>query len=215
MYQNRLDAGRRLAKGLSRFRGSESLLVLGLPRGGVPVAKVVAEALDAELDVCLVRKLGLPWQPELAMGAVAEGGIGVLDAALIEAAGISKERIDALKEQAHAEIRRRAALYRKEGTQSPVRGRTVIVVDDGLATGATMMAAVRTLRAGGAGRIIAAVPVGPASTCEVLRAEADEVICLETPEPFDAVGRWYEDFAQVEDSEVEECLASARKRAAR
>jgi putative phosphoribosyl transferase len=211
MFRNRRHAGQLLGSHLAAFRGEKDLLVVGLPRGGVPVAREVAVALGAELDVCLVRKLGVPWQPELALGAVAEGGVRVLDAALIRQCELSPEQIEAMAKKAEGEIERRSTLFR--GTRKPaaVRGRTVIVVDDGLATGSTMLAAVRTLRASGARKIIVAVPVGPRDTCNSIRAEADQLLCLDTPEPFDAVGTWYDDFTQVEDEAVQADLAQVRK----
>jgi putative phosphoribosyl transferase len=203
MFRNRRHAGQSLGSQLSAFRGEKDLLVVGLPRGGVPVAKEVADALGAQMDVCLVRKLGVPWQPELALGAVAEGGVRVLDAALIRRCELSPAQMDAMVKKAEGEIERRSLLFRGTRTPAAVRGRTVIVVDDGLATGSTMLAAVRVLRAGGARKIIVAVPVAPRATCDSIRAEADELLCLETPEPFDAVGAWYDDFTQVEDEAVQ------------
>jgi putative phosphoribosyl transferase len=185
---------------------------MALPRGGVAVAREIAEQLGAELDVCLVRKLGVPWQPELALGAVAEGGVRLLDSGLVKQCRLRPEQIEHMTANAEQEIERRRALYRGERPAAEVRGRTVIVVDDGLATGSTMLAAVRALRARGAGKIVVAVPVAPPSTCKALRAAADEVVCLETPEPFDSVGSWYEDFTQVEEKTVREALeASCRK----
>ena len=212
MFQNRQQAGQQLAARLSSFREESDLLVIGLPRGGLPVASEVSAALGTELDVCLVRKLGVPWQPELAFGAIAEGGVRVIDAATVRECGLKASEIEAMVEKAQAEIERRSQLFRGSRKASAVRGRTVLLVDDGIATGSTMLAAVRALRASGAKKIVVAVPVGPRSTCKELEAEADQVVCLETPEPFYAVGSWYEDFTQVEDQEVQQILAAALPR---
>lgn len=188
---------------------------MALPRGGVAVAREIADQLGVELDVCLVRKLGVPWQPELAFGAVAEGGIRVLDAELVKRCRLRPEEIERMSERAEQEIERQRPLYRGARPAAEVKGRTVIVVDDGLATGSTMLAAVRALRAKGAARVVVAAPVAPPSTCEALRAVADEVVCLETPEPFVSVGSWYEDFRQVEDEEVRTALEAAAGRPAK
>jgi putative phosphoribosyl transferase len=211
MFRDRKEAGERLAARLSRLR-RENPLVLALPRGGVPVAHAVADALDADLDVCLVRKLSVPWQPELALGALAEGGVRVLDQALVKECRLGPRDIEPMTEQAQAEIDRRGRLYRGSRAPANVRGRRVIVVDDGLATGSTMIAAVRALRARGAERIVVAVPVGPHQACDALRAEGCEVVCLESPEPFYAVGAWYADFTQVDDNQVQRELAAAAAR---
>ncbi len=205
MFRDRRHAGEILAAALERFRTQSDLLVLGLPRGGVMLARVVAEALAAELDVCLVRKVGVPTQPELAMGAVAEGGVRVLDQKLVRWTNLSPERLEALVAAAEGEIRRRRQMYHG-GHVAEVDGRVVIVVDDGLATGSTMLAAVRALRERQAGRIVVAVPVGSRQAAELLAGEADEVVCLETPDPFGAVGAWYEVFDQTTDEEVRQAL---------
>jgi putative phosphoribosyl transferase len=211
MFRDRQHAGEALAAGLAKYRQQAKLLVMGLPRGGVPLASIVAKELSAPLDICLVRKLGVPWQPELALGAVADGGVRVLDAELVRQCELKPGEIETMVQNAQREIARRHALYRGDLPPEKIQGRTVIIVDDGLATGSTMFAAVRTLRAAGAEKIVVAVPVGPPSTCRALRAEADEVVCIEEHEPFYSVGSWYEDFGQVEDDEVREILARAGK----
>jgi putative phosphoribosyl transferase len=213
MFANRKEAGRQLADRLltlHRWTHEPRPLILGLPRGGVIVAAEVAEALDGDLDICLVRKLGVPQQPELAFGALAEGGVRVLDPDLIRECHLTEDAIESLTARAQAEIERRHGLLRGDHPAIPVEGREVIVVDDGLATGATMVAALRTLRAAGALRVTAAVPVAPPSGAAMLEREADEVVCLLTPESFWAVGYWYKDFEQVEDEEVVETLARFR-----
>jgi putative phosphoribosyl transferase len=181
-------------------------VVLALPRGGVPVARVIADELELPLDLLLVRKLGLPWQPELAFGAIAEGGTCVLDQALIESCGLRKEQIQRVVDAERGELARRAEALRGSDAVVPVDGRTVIVVDDGLATGSTMRAAVQALRNRGAGRIVVAVPVGPPSTCRALAREADAVVCPLQPEPFEAVGLWYAEFPQLSDEDVRASL---------
>jgi predicted phosphoribosyltransferase len=188
------------------------LIVLALPRGGVPVAYEVAEAIDAPLEVFVVRKLGMPGHEEFAIGAVASGGLVVRRPLLIEAYQIPEDIIARIEAREQAELARRERLYRDSGPLD-VRGKTVLLVDDGLATGSTMHAAVLALRKARPARIVAAVPVASPEACEGLRAEADEVICLATPEPFRAVGQWYDDFRQTSDDEVLELLALARSRA--
>jgi putative phosphoribosyl transferase len=212
MFQDRWQAGKRLGAELARFAGDPTLLVMGLPRGGVPVARAVADALGAELDACLVRKLGVPWQPELALGALAEGDVRVLDERLMEQCGLTVTDLEPMVEEARAELERRSRLYRGPRPGAEVRGRVVIVVDDGLATGSTMLAAVRALRTKGARRIVVAVPVGPPSTCDRLAEEADEVVCLEMREPFFSVGAWYDDFTQIGDLQVQEALSASPAR---
>src|SRR5215471_14729898 len=202
LFKDRVDAGRQLATKLSRYAGRQDVVVLGLPRGGVPVAAEVARALGAPFDVFLVRKLGVPGHAELAMGAIAEGGVEVLSDHLIRDIGIP-----AVAVRERLELDRRDALYRQGRARPPVRGRVVIVVDDGLATGASMQAAVLALKKLGPSRIVIAVPVGAMETCERLRQEADEVVCVTTPEPFQAVGLWYQRFDQTSDDEVRQLLA--------
>ena len=189
--------------------------MLALPRGGVPVAYEVARALDAPLDVFVVRKLGLPGQEELAMGAVATGGVRVLNEQLVRALRIPDDVIEAVTASERAELERRERLYRGDRPPLDVRGRTVILVDDGLATGATMQAAIQALRPQQPARIVVAVPTAAWETCEALKVQADEVVCAVTPDPFYAVGMWYEDFSQTTDDEVRALLArSAESRRA-
>jgi predicted phosphoribosyltransferase len=209
-FANRSDAGRRLADRLADYAQRDDVLVLALPRGGVPVASEVARRLAVPLDVFLVRKLGVPGHSELAMGAIAEGGVEVLSEALIASLGIPRPRIAETAAQERVELERRERLYRGSRSRLEVRDRTVILIDDGLATGATMEAAIVALRAGQPARIIVAAPVGARDTCERLGRVADEVVCLAMPEPFRAVGLWYEDFAQTTDEEVQALLAGNR-----
>jgi predicted phosphoribosyltransferase len=208
-FRDRSEAGRVLAAELRRYANRDDVLVLALPRGGVPVAYEVARALRAPLDVFLVRKLGVPGHEEYAMGAIAEGGAMVLSEDVVRQLGIPPAALEAVVQQERAELERRAQLYRQGRAAPSVRGRTVILVDDGLATGSTMRAAVAALRRLGPSRIVVAVPVSAPETCEALREEADEVVCARTPEPFYAVGLWYQDFSQTTDDEVRELLADA------
>jgi putative phosphoribosyl transferase len=205
-FRDRADAGRALAAELAHLVGEPGLLVLGLPRGGVPVAAEVARALDAPLDVFLARKLGVPQQPELAMGAVAAGGVRVLHQAVVDALAIPPEVIDAVATREGAEVSRREQSYRAGRPPLDVAGRTVVVVDDGVATGSTMRAAVAALRAQRAARVVVAVPVGARETCRQLAGEADEVVCARTPASFHAVGQWYDDFTQTTDDEIRALL---------
>ena len=206
-FRNRTDAGRQLAEKLAAYADRGDVLVLALPRGGVPVAFEVAQALGAPLDVFVVRKLGVPGYEELAMGAVATGGVRVLNDEIVRDLGISDHEIDAVVARELHEVARRERLYRGDHPPPDVAGRTVILVDDGLATGATMRAAVAALRQQQPARIVIAVPTASPDTSEALKAEVDHVVCAVTPEPFFAVGHWYEDFTQTTDDEVRELLA--------
>jgi len=208
-FRDRTEAGRRLAERLTAYADRPDVLVLALPRGGVPVAYEVARALRAPLDVFLVRKLGVPGYEELAMGAVATGGVRVLNDQIVAGLRIPGHVIEAVAEAEQQELARRERVYRGDRPPPDVRHRTVILVDDGLATGATMQAAIKALRALPPARIVVAVPTGSPETCEQLKAQADDVICAITPEPFHAVGLWYEDFTQTTDEEVRDLLARA------
>ncbi len=208
-FADREDAGRRLAAALESYRDAPGLLVLGLPRGGVPVAAEVARGLGAPMDVFLVRKLGVPAHPELAFGAIAGDGEVVLNREVVSLYGLDEASAGRVAARERAELLRREELYRKGMPALELGGRTVILVDDGLATGATMKAAAAAVKAHGPKRVIVAVPVGAAETCADLESVADEVVCLATPEPFQAVGLWYENFDQTTDAQVLELLRSA------
>ncbi|HEY7479416.1 MAG TPA: phosphoribosyltransferase [Gemmatimonadales bacterium] len=213
LYRNRADAGEVLAGELREYAHRPEVLVLALPRGGVPVGYQVARALHAPLDVFLVRKLGVPGREELAMGAVATGGVRVLNEQVVQHLSIPRSVIDLVAAEELDELERQASLYRGDRPPPDLRGRTVILVDDGLATGSTMLAAARAVRQQRPQRILIAAPVAAPETCEFLREEADEVVCPVTPDPFHAVGLWYEDFSQTTDDEVRELLArGARQR---
>jgi putative phosphoribosyl transferase len=205
-FHDRADAGRYLAGHLSEYAKHDDVLVLALPRGGVPVAAEVARALHVPLDVFLVRKLGAPGQEELAIGAIASGGVRVLNEEVIRALSISPQTIEEIARQEEHELHRREQAYRGDRPSIDVRGRTVILIDDGLATGSTMRAAARALRNRGPGKVVVAVPVAAASTCREFQSEVDQVVCVMTPEPFRAVGLWYEDFTQTTDEEVRQLL---------
>jgi predicted phosphoribosyltransferase len=207
-FRDRRQAGRALAEELVRYRGKDGLLVLGLARGGVPVGWEVAAALGAELDVFLVRKLGVPQWSELAMGALATGGCVVMNDGVLSSLHISDEQVRAVVDRETAELNRREHAYRGGRPVADPRGRTVIVVDDGIATGASMLAAVRALRARSPDSIVVAVPVGPQSVCQLLARDADEVVCATMPNDFEAVGQVFADFHQVSDDEVRELLAT-------
>lgn len=209
MFRDRVDAGERLAHRLARYRGSHAL-VLGIPRGGVPVAAAVARALDADLDIVVARKLGAPFSEELAIGAVTADGVRYLNEAMIADLGVDSAYLDQVTRRESAEAARREARFRGGAPPLDVAGRTVILVDDGLATGATMIAAARSIRARRPARLVIAVPVGSPQACQRLRSEADEVVCLEAPESFWAVGLYYRDFSQTLDTEVEQLLRESR-----
>ncbi len=212
-FRDRLDAGRRLAAELRAYEDSPDVIVLALPRGGVPVGFEVAATLHVPLDVFVVRKLGLPWQPELAMGAIASssgGTVRILDQDVIRATHVSDEQIELVAKAEHEELERRERRYRGDAPFPELKGKTVVLVDDGLATGSSMRAAVAALRQESPGRIVVAVPVGARETCDAMGEIADEIICVETPEPFQAVGIWYEDFSETTDDEVHEWLERAR-----
>ena len=208
-FRDRADAGRRLAAKLRRYMGRDDVVVLALPRGGVPVGYEVARALGAPLDVFGVRKLGVPGHEELAMGAIASGGVRVLNEEVVRQLGIPAALIEQVAAREGHELERRESAYRDGRPRPDVRDKIVILVDDGLATGATMRAAVAALRRLDPARIVVAVPVGAHDTCAELTDEADEVVCGVTPEPFVAVGIWYEDFGQTTDDEVRDLLARA------
>ncbi len=205
-FRDRADAGRVLAGALDHLRGRDDVVVLALPRGGVPVAFEVAKALGAPLDVLLVRKLGVPGHAELAMGAIAPGGVQVLNHVVTDALRIPPDVVDRVAAREGAELERRERAYRPGRPPLDVAGKVAVVVDDGLATGSTMRAAVAALGALGPARIVVAVPVGARETCEQLAREADEVVCARMPMGFRAVGEWYEDFSQTTDDEIQALL---------
>jgi putative phosphoribosyl transferase len=206
MFANRTEAGRSLAWRLEKYANRNDVVVLGIPRGGVPVAFEVAEALRAPLDVFLLRKLGVPGHEELAFGAIASGGVRVLDRAIIQELPISTAAVETITAKELKELKRRELAYRGDRLPLAVDGQTVIVVDDGIATGASLLAGIRALRQLRPAKIVIAVPVAPPSTCERLEYEVDELICLEMPQSFHAVGQFYKDFSQVSDEEVIELL---------
>ena len=212
VFQDRTEAGKFLATKLTHYAGRPDVLVLALPRGGVPVAFEVAKVLEAPLDVFLVRKLGSPGHEEAAMGAIASGGIVVLNEQMLQGARIPDHVIQNVIQQELRELKRREKVYREGMPETDVHGRVVILVDDGLATGSTMRAAAQALRKQGPKRLVVAVPVGAAETCDQFRSEVDEVICGMEPEAFYAVGMWYEDFSQTSDEEVQQLLNEASER---
>jgi putative phosphoribosyl transferase len=210
-FKNRTEAGRKLAEKLTRYAGKENLLILALPRGGVPVAFEVAKTLRAPLDVFVVRKLGVPGQEELAMGAIASGGVRVLNEEIIRHLGIFEDVIARISTNEQRELERREFAYRGGRAAPEIAGKKVILVDDGLATGATMRAAVNAIKAQGPEKLIVAVPTGAPDTCDMIRKMVDEIVCLITPTPFGGVGAWYQDFSQTSDREVQQLLKEAEE----
>lgn len=210
-FKDRRDAGKKLAGKLTTYAGKPNVLILALPRGGVPVAYEVALALNVPLDIFLVRKLGLPGREELAMGAVASGGVRVLNSDIIRTLSIPEEVITLVVKRELQELQRREKRYRRDRPSPQVRDRTVILVDDGLATGASMRAAISGLRAQHPARLVAAVPAAAPEVCNAFQSEVDEIVCAITPEPFYGVGHWYEDFSQVTDEEVQVLLVAANR----
>jgi putative phosphoribosyl transferase len=206
-FRDRTEAGQVLAGLLAHYRGRPDVIVLGLPRGGVPVAAEVASGLGAPLDVFVVRKLGVPGHDELAMGAIASGGVRVVNRSVVDGLRIGEDVIEKVAARELKELERRDAAYRDGRPPPDVRGKVVVVVDDGLATGSTMRAAVSALRAQQPSRIVVAVPVGSAATCHELEAEADEVVCARIPADFHAVGQWYEDFSPTTDEQIRSLLS--------
>ncbi|MGA2510275.1 MAG: phosphoribosyltransferase [Candidatus Acidiferrales bacterium] len=209
IFDDRVDAGRQLAGKLGAYAGRKDVIVLGIPRGGVPVAFEVARALKAPLDIFLSRKLGVPGQEELAFGALATGGVRVLDRDLIAQVGISEREIDQIAASVKKELERRARVYRGLRPALNVKGKTVLLVDDGIATGSSMLAAINALRQMEPARLVVAVPVAPYDTCKRLRSVVDELVCVDTPETFYAIGQFYGDFSQVRDEEVTELIRRA------
>ena len=208
-FSDRREAGRVLAERLQDYKDSPGVIVLALPRGGVPVAYEVAQELHAPLDVFIVRKLGVPGHEELAMGAIASGGVRVLNEEVVAQIGLPNSAIDRVAQRELRELERREREYRGDQPPPDVRGKTVILIDDGLATGSTMRAAAMALRRLNPARLVIAVPAAAPETCEAFRDEVDEIICAITPDPFYAVGIWYEDFSQTSDEEVRELLHRA------
>ncbi len=213
MFENRVEAGRRLALRLEHLRGADAV-VLGLPRGGVPVAAEVAKSLDVPLDVILVRKLGVPFQPELGLGAIGEDNTRVINNEIVRLARVSERDLEVVEQRERSELDRRASLYRGNRRRVPLAGRTAIVVDDGIATGSTAMVACQVARAHGADRVVLAVPVAPLDWTDQLGSAADELVCVETHYPFSSIGQWYRDFSQTSDREVINCLDLAALRTA-
>lgn len=209
-FENRYTAGKRLAEALLDYRDAHGLLVLALPRGGIPVAYEVARLLRAELDILVVRKLGVPYQPELAMGAIASAGARFFNEDVIQTSGLKQEQIESVIEEQQAELTRRENAYRGDKPPPVIEGRTVIVVDDGIATGASVQVAVKALRSLDPEKVVVAVPVAPIDGARRLTAVADDFVCLLTPTPFYAVGQWYRDFKQTTDDEVRELLEKAQ-----
>jgi len=208
-FRDRTEAGQVLARCLQQYKNQPDVLILGLPRGGVPVAYEVAREMKAPLDVFIVRKLGVPGHEELGMGAIATGGVRILQEGIVRDLGISPETIEAVSAREQAELERRERLYRGDRPAPTIKGRTIVIVDDGLATGSTMKAAIQAVRQQDPRQVIVAVPTAPSETCEQLKGSADHVVCALTPEPFFAVGGSYADFTQITDEEVRDLIASA------
>jgi len=208
-FADRGEAGRMLAGKLQEYADRPEVIVLGLPRGGMPVASAVSGALRVPLDVFVVVKIGTPGQPELALGAVAEGGIQVLDLSLVQVVGLEQSEVEEVTEAARRELDSRTIAYRANGELHELAGQMVILVDDGIATGCSILAAIAGTRREGAARVVVAVPVAPASGCNAIRMEADEFVAVAEPEEFLAVSQWYEDFAQVRDEDVRQLLRKA------
>ena len=210
-FSNRAEAGRALAERLAGYAGRDDVVVLALPRGGVPVGFEIARRLGAPLDVMIVRKLGVPWHEELAMGAIASGGFRVMNAGVVSESGVSRDEMNAVIQQQQSELERREHLCREGRPALPLAGRTVILVDDGIATGAPMRAAVQAARAANPARLIVATPVAAPPTLDDLRKEADEVVAVLAPAELSSIGQWYADFSQLTDDEVRSLLAGARQ----
>lgn len=211
MFKNRVHGGQCLAKALAKFAGRDDLMVIGLPRGGVPVAFEVAMALDAPLDVIVVRKLGVPGWEELAMGAIAAGGVRVMNEEVVRGANVSPSMIESVVDEQTVELHRREKAYRGHAAPPGIRGRTVLLVDDGIATGSTIRAAAQALRQLSPAHIVIAAPVGARDACAALEAVADEVIVIRQPDEFWAVGLWYDEFSQTTDDEVKNLLMKAKQ----
>jgi len=211
LYQDRFDAGRQLAAHLQAYARRQDVLVLALPRGGVPVAFAVTKSLHAPLDVFLVRKLGVPGQEELALGAIASGNVQVLNHEVVQALNLSEQVIERIAQREQRVLDQRERLYRDDRPPPDLRDRVVILIDDGLATGASMRAAAQAARKHYPARLVVAVPVAAPSVCEAFREEVDEIICVRTPDPFQGVGWWYRDFSQVSDQEVHDLLERAQQ----
>lgn len=206
-FRDRIEAGQHLAKRLQAYANRSDVLVLGLPRGGIPVAFEVAQALHAPLDICLVRKLGVPGHDELAMGAIASGGVRILNYEVISSLGITDKTIEAVAARELGELQRRDRVYRGDRPQPVIQNQTVILVDDGIATGATIRAAISILKSQHPRELVMAVPVAPRDVCQRLADEVDRIVCLETPSPFYAIALWYDNFSQTSDAEVCNLLA--------
>jgi putative phosphoribosyl transferase len=213
IFDDRTDAGRQLAEALTAYKGIPELIVLALPRGGLPVAVEVATALGTPLHLLVVRKIGTPFQPELAMGAVASGGVTIINEDVTRVTGVTPDEITAATEQARAELEEKESRYGEAPRAVNLEDRPVILVDDGVATGATMRAAIAAARAGHATKVTVAVPTAAVDTARILAEEADEFVCLDTPDPYMAVGYWYRNFQQVSDDEVAAMLAASKERA--